>query len=131
MKTILLCFTIVLATITVNAQKFEFKKEMINYGEITKGSNGSRIFEFTNVGDSPLIIKSIVSTCGCAIPKKPEKPIMPNEKGYIEVSYDTQRLGGFSKQFTIFSNAKTERKKLKIKGYITNSKQLVSSSKSL
>ena len=44
---------------------------------------------------------------------------MPGEKGQIEVSYDTKRLGGFSKAITIYSNAKQERKMLKIKGYIT------------
>ena len=43
---------------------------------------------------------------------------MPGEKGKIEVSYDTKRPGGFSKAITIFSNAKTPRKMVKIKGYV-------------
>ena len=48
----------------------------------------------------------------------PEKPIMPGEKGEIKVSYDTKRVGGFSKAITIFSNAKNARKIIKIKGYV-------------
>jgi len=43
---------------------------------------------------------------------------MPGEKGKIEVSYDTKRLGGFSKSITIFSNAINERKLIKIKGIV-------------
>ncbi len=43
---------------------------------------------------------------------------MPGEKGEIKVSYDTKRIGGFSKAITIFSNAKNNRKVIKIKGYV-------------
>ena len=100
-------------------KNLKFDKELINYGKIALGSDGTRVFEFTNIGDEPLIITKVKSSCGCTIPKKPEKPIMPGEKGKIEVSYDTKRLGGFSKVITIFSNAKTERKAIKIKGYIS------------
>ena len=73
---------------------------------------------FTNIGDAPIIIKNIQSSCGCTVPKKPEKPVMPGEKGEIKVSYDTKRVGGFSKSITIFSNAKNPRKIIKIKGII-------------
>ncbi|MFY7669713.1 DUF1573 domain-containing protein [Tenacibaculum sp. MEBiC06402] len=119
MKTILSFIAVCFLTLAVNAQEFKFKSELINYGKITQGSEGKRVFEFTNVGDAPLIIKEIKSTCGCTVPSKPEKPIMPGENGQIEVSYDTKRLGGFSKAITIYSNAKQERKMLKIKGFIT------------
>lgn len=118
MKTILVSIAILFVVITVNAQEFEFKTETIDFGKITKGSDGIRVFEFTNVGDAPLIIKRVQSTCGCAVPKKTEKPVMPNEKGFISVSYDTNRIGGFSKAVTVYSNAKKERKMLKIKGYV-------------
>lgn len=119
MKTVLSFIAVCFLALTVNAQEFKFEKELINYGKISQGSEGKRVFEFTNTGDAPLIIKDIKSTCGCTVPSKPEKPIMPGEKGQIEVSYDTKRLGGFSKAITVYSNAKEERKMLKIKGYIT------------
>ncbi|WP_435262352.1 DUF1573 domain-containing protein [Tenacibaculum sp. nBUS_03] len=118
MKTILSFVAICFITLTVGAQEFKFENEVINYGKVALGSEGKRVFEFTNVGDAPLIIKDIRSTCGCTVPKKPEKPIMPGEKGQIEVSYDTNRPGGFSKQITVMSNAKKARTVLKIKGFI-------------
>jgi hypothetical protein len=97
---------------------FEFVTETLDYGKIALGSDGKRVFEFTNVGKSPLIITKVQASCGCTVPKKPEQPIMPGEKGEIEVSYNTKRPGGFSKAITIFSNAKTPRKMIKIKGYV-------------
>jgi len=119
MKTTVVLFAMLLVSAIVQAQEFEFKSETIDYGKIQNGSNGTRVFEFTNIGEAPLIIKQIKSTCGCTIPKKPTEPIMPGEKGEIKVSYDTKRIGGFSKAITIFSNAKTERKMLKLKGYVS------------
>ncbi|WP_439130342.1 DUF1573 domain-containing protein [Polaribacter sp.] len=106
--------------VDISAQEFEFKKEIINYGKIKKGDDGKRVFEFTNIGDAPLIIKEIKTSCDCAVPEKPEKPIMPNEKATITVAYDTSKTGGFSKEIIIFSNAKKSPKKIKIKGYISN-----------
>jgi len=120
MKTFYTLILVLFISVSVNAQEFKFEKELINYGKVTKGSNGERIFTFTNTGDAPLIIKRVQSSCGCTIPKKPEKPIMPGEKGEIKVSYDTNRVGGFSKTITIYSNAKTPRKLIRIKGVVSN-----------
>ncbi len=105
--------------------KFKFEKELINYGKVVQNSNGNRIFTFTNTGKSPLIIKDIKTSCDCAIPKKPTDPIMPGGKGSIEVSYDTSKIGGFSKQITIFSNAKEAIKRIRIKGFVVKSKDTV------
>lgn len=115
LTTVLLVFFV---SIAMNSQEFKFDTETIDYGKINKGADGERIFVFTNIGDAPIIIQNVQSSCGCTIPKKPEKPIMPGEKGEIKVSYDTKRLGGFYKEITITSNAKIARKTLKIKGFV-------------
>jgi hypothetical protein len=120
MKTLGTLLLVLCATLTINSQEFKFEQETIDYGKIIKGSEGERTFVFTNIGDAPLIIQSIKSSCGCTVPKKPENPIMPGEKGEIKVSYDTKRIGGFSKQITILSNAITARKIVKIKGFVSN-----------
>ena len=73
MKNILSLIAIFVFTLTASAQEFKFETETINYGKIVLGSEGTRTFEFTNVGDAPLIIKDIKSTCGCTVPKKPLK----------------------------------------------------------
>ncbi|MEM8508921.1 MAG: DUF1573 domain-containing protein [Bacteroidota bacterium] len=111
-----------LFTLTATAQdksaKIEFKSETIDYGEIAKGSDGVRVFEFTNTGQVPLVISDVKSSCGCTIPKKPEAPIMPGKTGEIQVKYDTNRVGPIRKAITVTSNADTPTKVLKIKGTV-------------
>ena len=122
MKRGILLLFIGLLTLGINAQektaKIEFKSETIDYGEIAKGSDGLRVFEFTNMGEAPLVISNVRSSCGCTIPKKPDAPIMPGETGEIEVKYDTNRVGPIRKAITVTSNADTPTKVLKIKGTV-------------
>ena len=96
-----------------------FETDTIDYGEIVKGSNGVRTFIFENIGDSPIEIQDVKSSCGCTIPKKPKAPIAPGEKGEIQVKYDTNRLGIFRKTITINTNvANAPIIALKIKGNV-------------
>lgn len=108
-----------MASIAVSAQKIEFKEEIIDYGKIKKGSNGERIFEFKNTGSNPLILSNVSVSCGCTTPSWSKYPITPNQNGKITVKYDTQRLGVFHKNITVYSNAiKEGRKVIWIKGEV-------------
>ncbi len=122
MKKLAVFLFIGLLSLGVSAQekvaKIEFKSETVDYGEIERGSDGVRVFEFTNTGNAPLVISKVSSSCGCTIPKKPEAPIMPGETGEIQVKYDTNRVGPIRKAVTVISNADTPTKILKIKGTV-------------
>lgn len=98
--------------------KIEFKSEVIDYGEIAKGSDGVRVFEFTNTGNVPLVITDVTSSCGCTIPEKPKDPIAPGKTGEITVKYDTNRVGPIRKTITVYSNAEEPAKSIKIKGKV-------------
>ncbi|WP_299396018.1 DUF1573 domain-containing protein [uncultured Gelidibacter sp.] len=102
--------------------KIEFKTDVIDYGTILKGADGVRVFEFTNTGNAPLIITKVSSTCGCTIPKKPEAPILPGDKGEIQVKYNTQIVDPIRKTITVMSNADTPIVALKIKGEVVEPK---------
>ncbi len=122
MKKLVLVLFVGLLGFSLTAQdkvaKIEFKTETVDYGQIDKGSDGIRVFEFTNTGEAPLIISKVSSSCGCTIPKKPEEPILPGKVGEIQVKYDTNRVGPIRKAITVISNADTPTKVLKIKGEI-------------
>lgn len=122
MKRLLLIICLVLSSSPVlsqeNIAEISFKETLIDYGTIENGDNGKKTFEFKNTGNSPLIFSRIFSSCGCTIPKKPEKPIQPGESGIIEVEYDTKRAGLFQKAITVNSNAKTPNVILRIKGEV-------------
>ena len=122
MRTLLLIFSLFFALNTQTQETgpaIEFTSQVVDYGEIEKGSDGIRIFEFINSGNQPLVISKVYSSCGCTIPKKPEAPIAPGEKGEIQVKYDTNRVGPIRKTITVNSNAEsTPIVSLKIKGTV-------------
>jgi len=107
MKKLLVYLTVLvgMASFAQTGPKIEFKEETINYGEVEKGKDdGIRVFEFTNTGDQPLIIKNAKSSCGCTVPEWPKEPIAPGGKGQIKVQYN-MNPGPISKTITIESNA--------------------------
>jgi len=123
MKKILLLFVILLSFQGFSQEKqakIEFKQKEIDYGNIDKNSDGTRVFEFTNTGDAPLIINRVKSSCGCTVPSKPNKPIMPGQTEKIVVKYNTHRVGPFRKTITVYSNAKNNVVILKIKGKVVD-----------
>ncbi|HSP83161.1 MAG TPA: DUF1573 domain-containing protein [Gillisia sp.] len=122
MKTVVTLLMVVLAGISTmtaqNTPKFQFKAEVIDYGEITKGSDGTRVFEFENIGNAPLIIENVYSSCGCAVPSWTKTPIAPGGKGEIVVNYNTDIVGPIRRTISIYSNADEATKAVKIKGKV-------------
>lgn len=78
----------------------------------------SGTFTFTNVGDAPLVIHQVVTSCGCAVPEYTKEPVMPGKTGTIKITYDgTGKFPGhFKKSITLRTNAKTEMVRLFIEG---------------
>lgn len=130
MKKIILFAVVALISFTAQAQaKIEFKTETVDYGEIAKGSDGVRVFEFTNTGDAPLIISDVKSSCGCTVPEKPKDPVAPGASSAIKVKYDTNRVGKIRKTVTVYSNADQPIKALKIKGEVMGDKSVLEKTK--
>ena len=120
MKKLALIALVAIIGFSANAQqaKITFNEDTVDYGTIAKGSDGVRVFEFTNTGDAPLIISDVKSSCGCTVPKKPEGPVAPGASSTIEVKYDTNRVGPIRKTVTVYSNASEPMVALKIKGEV-------------
>jgi len=98
--------------------EFKFEKEVHDFGKIAQGKPVQVDFKFTNVGDEPLIITSVESTCGCTVPKYTSTPVKKGESGVITVTYNAAAVMPFSKAVTIKSNAQTPVKLLYIKGEV-------------
>lgn len=97
-----------------------FEKNEIDYGVVPLGSDGIRYFKFKNVGKSALIIKNVVPSCGCTVPRWSIDPIKPNQISYIEVKYDTNRAGAFLKTITVETNDISSPHKLYIRGIVSD-----------
>ena len=126
MKKMFILFTFLLGAYVMNAQTdtqvsgpvFTFDEMVVDYGEIDKGADPYRTFRFTNTGDEPAIIKTAKGSCGCTTPSWPKEPIMPGEASEIQVRYDTNRVGPFTKTVKLTTNMGDENIILTIKGKV-------------
>lgn len=94
--------------------KIQFAKTSHDFGTIQeKDGDVTAKFEFTNVGDTPLLITRATATCGCTSPEHPKKPLRPGESGEIVVTYHAKgRPGTFDKSIYVYSNASSQEKTL-------------------
>ncbi len=128
MKKVLSILTMLaLVAVVAKAQKvggpvMTFEKTEIDYGTIAQGSDPLRKFKFKNTGTEPLVIKNARGSCGCTVPTYKKEPISAKESGDIEVRYDTQRVGPFTKTVTIETNEGEQPRVLTIKGVVTEKK---------
>ena len=118
-----LCAAILLTGFTASQADtkpdFKFEKETHNFGKIPMGKPVSVDFVFTNIGDEPLIISNVESTCGCTVPKYTPDPVAKGARGTITVTFNASAVQpGFTKAVTIKSNARTPVKVLYIKGEV-------------
>ncbi|MES2574176.1 MAG: DUF1573 domain-containing protein [Bacteroidota bacterium] len=127
MKNFTLLIAIVLTSSFGFAQsgaKIDFKAtdNTIDYGTVSKqNDNGVRSIEFTNTGDTPLIITNVLSTSGFIISSKPSASIAPGKTGKFDIKYNMVP-GPIRKTITVESNAvnyDSGRVPLKIKGNVS------------
>jgi Protein of unknown function (DUF1573) len=94
-----------------------------NFGKVTDGEKVEYSYRFKNTGTKPLIIVQATASCGCTVPQKPEKPILPGQIGFIKIVFDSKgRVGEAHKTITVTSNANPEFTPLVLTGEVTAAK---------
>ncbi len=90
----------------VNPPVITFAKEKIEFGEVKQGPQLTGEFEFTNTGNSTLVIKKITPACGCTgVVADEKKEFQPGETGKIKFTFNTEgRTGLNEKTITVESN---------------------------
>jgi hypothetical protein len=77
-----------------------------DFGDIYQGEKVSYIYAFTNIGNEPLILSEVITTCGCTAPSWDKSPVMPGESGEIQIVFNSEnKMGRQNKGITILSNA--------------------------
>jgi len=89
-------------------------------GEVKKGNSVSSTFEFTNIGNEPLIITEATGSCGCTSVEYSQQPIKPGEKGFVKATFNSAAVGVFQKSITVTSNTASKTVQLYIKGQVVN-----------
>lgn len=110
------------ATLRDNAAKkvpvMTFEKTVHDFGVIDQNAAQKTVFKFTNTGEAPLVITSASSTCGCTVPKKPEKAIAPGETGELLVRFNGAGTNQVTKTVTVRSNTAQGTQTLTIKAFV-------------
>ena len=101
-----------------NISKVTWEKEAYDFGEIPQGKPVSTEFVFTNIGEAPLLIADVATSCGCTASDYSKEPIAPGKSSKIKVTYNAANVGAFTKSITVnFSDAEAN-KVLTIKGTV-------------
>ena len=93
--------------VTEQISKIEFDEEMHDFGNLKAGEILTYSFQFTNRGETDLIINNTETDCGCIEVKFAKNTFLPGEKGIIEVIFNSAGLFGKQlKTVEIQSNSK-------------------------
>jgi hypothetical protein len=104
-----------------------FKSLTFDYGNINKGSDGTRVISFKNTGNVPLEITSVKSSCGCiSIDNWPKTAIAQGMSGEITITYFTRLIGPINKTISIYANANPNPTILRISGTVFQDAELKS-----
>ena len=77
-----------------------------NFGKAVDGEKVEYSYRFKNTGKKALVVTNASASCGCTVPEKPEKPILPGETGFIKIVFNSAgRVGEAHKTITVTSNA--------------------------
>jgi hypothetical protein len=101
-----------------NAPEITFTETTHDFGTLKKGVPVGYKFVYKNTGKEALVLHDCRVGCHCTTAKCLKEPVQPGKTGFIEVHYDSTRVGAFSKEILVASNARNPVLTLVIKGVI-------------
>lgn len=76
-----------------------------NFGTVWQGTPVEGEITITNVGDAPLRIEDVKTSCGCTTPSKLKDVLQPGESDVLKIGYATRtRLGEARQRITLITN---------------------------
>lgn len=121
LRLLLLSLTIMFVnTLIGQPQNVRFNKLVHDFGDISLASGHHKFtFTFENTGKEPVLVQTVISSCGCTTPVWTKKPVMPGEKGSIEVTFlNDQGPYPFDKALTVYITGEMRPVILRIKGVV-------------
>ncbi|MDD2419226.1 MAG: DUF1573 domain-containing protein [Bacteroidia bacterium] len=113
--------TLLFATISYSQpQNVKFNKTIHDFGDIMlKSGHHKHTFVFENIGKQPVVVQTVIASCGCTTPVWTKQPIMPGEKGNIEVTFlNDQGPYPFDKALTVYITGEPKPVILRIRGVV-------------
>jgi hypothetical protein len=95
-----------------------FNEQEHDFGSLSYKKAVEHRFEFSNPGETALVVSDVKTTCGCTIAGWTKIPVKPGKSGIISVKYDAASPGLFYKEIGVYYNGISSPVILKIKGEV-------------
>jgi hypothetical protein len=97
------------------APRLVLDPESWDFGRTLKQRVLEKQFTIKNVGDAPLVIDRITTTCGCAAALLDEKTVKPGASATLKVTFQTQDFDGRVERKVLLRSNDRARDPLEIK----------------
>lgn len=113
MRAFLMCFLLLASTLTAWAQEpkgaeIEFSTKVVDLGTLSREDDKQVVrLSFTNVGDVPLVVTEVRTTCSCTTIQHDRKKVLPSERGVLTITMDPSKapVGSFYRVLQVYSTA--------------------------
>ena len=94
----------------------DIDKTAASLGDFAWQEERKATFILKNMGNKPLFISDVTTSCGCTSVDYSKEPVNPSESLRLHVIYKADHPGYFSKTITVYCNADASPIRLKISG---------------
>ncbi|WP_348768443.1 DUF1573 domain-containing protein [uncultured Bacteroides sp.] len=94
----------------------DIDKTAASLGDFAWQEERKATFILKNMGNKPLFISDVTTSCGCTSVDYSKEPVNPSESLRLHVTYKADHPGYFSKMITVYCNADASPIRLKISG---------------
>ena len=91
---------------------------IIVFEPVYKGEVLNKQIKVTNTGTRELRISNVRGSCGLRVLSFPRQEVKTGDSAYINIRYDTSRVGAFERILTIHTNCAKNTVKIKVKGHV-------------
>ena len=112
------------SSLSVSAKPvLELSEEIVDFGAVRLDPTVHRKnLLVKNVGDEPLVINQVSSTCHCVETEWSVKPIEAGALDSIKIEFSPDVSGVVSKKLIIYSNAQNRRTSFRVKAMVERKK---------
>jgi hypothetical protein len=100
------------------AKTISWNETTHDFGKIMQNDPGAVTFTMKNNGTAPVVITAAKSSCGCTVAEYTKEPVKPGETGVVTATYNTARVGPFTKTVSVTVDGSTQPEVLTIKGIV-------------
>lgn len=96
----------------------EIDRQDVEVADMKLNETSEVVFTMTNMGNMPLVVYHVESSCGCTVPQWDRKPVSPGGNVEIKVLVTPDVKGFFNKSIDIYANTDPQRIKCNIHGVV-------------